>query len=230
MKKIGLVGGMSWRSTSIYYKYINEFIEKNNGFLNSAKIVLSSINFSDIEPLQRSGKWKEAEKIISKEVQDLLKYGADFIGICSNTGNECVERIKNSTNAPIVHIADSVGEYLRNNKISRMGLIGTIYTMEGNYIKRILMDKYRIKVFIPNKGDRTFINRVIYKELCSGIINKESKSGYVSIINKLAKSHHLEGIILGCTEIPLLIKQKDVSIKVIDSTKIHAEDLAKKSL
>lgn len=230
MKKIGLVGGMSWRSTLIYYKYINEFVEKQYGSLNSAKIILSSMNFLEIEPLQRSGQWLKAGKLISKEVQNLLMCGADFIGICSNTGNECVEKLKSQTNAPIINIADSIGEYLKNNNITKAGLIGTIYTMEGNYIKDILLNKYGIRLIIPNKKDRLFVNKVIYQELCSGIIKPESKKRYICIINNLTKRHNLEGFILGCTEIPLLIKQKDISVKIVDSTKIHAEDLAKKSL
>jgi len=192
--------------------------------------LITSINFSNLEKLQRAGKWRLAENIIFKEVGQLIKSGADIIGICSNTGNECAERIQRKIKKPLIHIADPIGIYLKKNNIKNVGLIGTIYTMEKEYIKEFLEKNYKVKVFIPDKKDRVFINRVIYEELCRGIIKEKSRRGYLTIMNKIIKLYNLDGFILGCTEIPLLINQKDISIKLIDSTKLHAEYLAKKSL
>lgn len=230
MKRIGLVGGMSWRSTAMYYKYINEYVENEKGGLASAEILLSSINFSEIERLQKEKKWNEAEKIICKEIKRLAGAGADFIGVCSNTGNECISRLKDRTNISLVHIADPVGEFITKNKMKRVGLIGTIYTMEHDYLKDILINKYSLEVFIPDKADRIAVNDIIYKELCEGIVKASSKKKYLSIMKKMIKHDKLDGFILGCTEIPMLINQKDINIKLADSTKLHAEYLAQKSL
>lgn len=230
MKKIGLVGGMSWQSTEMYYKYINEYMENKKGGLASAEILLSSINFSEIERLQKDGKWNEVEKIICKEIERLANAGADYIGVCSNTGNECINRLKEKMNIPLVHIADPVGEFITKNGIKRVGLIGTIYTMENNYIKDILINKYNVKIFVPDKAAQVVINDIIYKELCKGIVKASSRRKYLSIMKKMIKCNELDGFILGCTEIPMLINQKDINIKLADSTKLHAEYLAQKSL
>lgn len=230
MKKIGLVGGMSWHSTIKYYRYINEYVENKKGKLVSAQIFLSSINFSKIEEFQKEKKWNEAEKIIYKEIELLAAAGADFVAVCSNTGNECISRIADNTNINLIHIADPIGEFIINNKLKKLGLIGTIYTMEGDYIKNILVNKYQAEIFIPNKDNRIEINDIIYKELCKGVIKDCSKKKYLSIMKKMAKLYDLEGFILGCTEISMLIKQKDINIKIVDSTKLHAEYIAQKSL
>lgn len=230
MKKIGLVGGMSWRSTQLYYQYINEYIESNLGGLNSAEIIINSINFFDLEKVQKEKKWKEAGNIIFKEIKYLEKSGAELIAICSNTGNESVEKLKRKTSVALINIADPVSEYINDKKIKRVGLIGTIHTMEENYIKDAISKKCNVEIFIPGKSDRNYINKVIYEELCKGIVKKTSKEKYLLIINKLIKSKKLDGFILGCTEIPMLMSQKDIKIDLINSTKLHAEYLAKKSL
>jgi len=230
MKKIGLIGGMSWQSTTMYYKYINEYVENKKGGLASAEILLSSINFSEIGKLQNEKRWIEAEKIICKEIERLASAGADFIGVCSNTGNECIGRIKDKTNISLVHIADPVGEFIIKNRMKRVGMIGTIHTMEDDYIKDILINKYNAEVFVPDKANRIAINDVIYKELCRGVIKASSKRKYLSIMKKMIKCNKLDGFVLGCTEIPMLINQKDINIKLADSTKLHAEYLAQKSL
>lgn len=230
MKRIGLVGGMSWQATVLYYKYINEYVESKKSGLASAEILLSSINFSGIERLQNDGKWNEAEKIICKEIGRLASAGADLIGVCSNTGNECISRLKEKMNIPLVHIADPVGEFIVRNKMKRIGLIGTIYTMENDYIKDILINKSNVEIFVPDKADRVIINNIAYNELCKGVIRASSKRKYLSIMKKMIKCNKLDGFVLGCTEMPMLINQKDINIKLADSTKLHAEYLAQKSL
>lgn len=230
MKKIGLVGGMSWRSTQLYYQYINEYIEENLGGLNSAEIIINSINFFDLEKVQKEKKWKEAGKIILKEIKYLEKSGAELIAICSNTGNESAEKLKRKTGAALINIANPVIEYINDKKLKRVGLIGTIHTMEENYIKGAILNKCNVELYVPNQADRKYINKVIYDELCHGIVKKVSKQKYLQIINKLIKSKKLDGFILGCTEIPMLIIQEDIKIDLINSTKLHAEYLAKKSL
>ncbi len=230
MKRIGLVGGMSWQSTAMYYKYINEYVKNKKGGLASAEILLSSINFSDIEKFQKKERWDEAERIICKEIERLAGAGADFIGVCSNTGNECISRLKDRTDACLVHIADPIGEFITKNKMKRVGLLGTIHTMENDYIKNILVNKYNTDIFIPDEDDRIVINDIIYKELCEGVIKASSKRKYLSIMKKMIKCDKLDGFVLSCTEIPMLISQKDINIKLADSTKLHAEYLAQKSL
>jgi aspartate racemase len=229
LKTIGLIGGMSWESTTPYYEIINEYIMKKLGELHSAKILLSSIDFYELEKLQRNKKWVEAGSLILSEALLLQNAGCDFLIICSNTGNECVSRIQKDLRIPIIHIADTLGEEIVNRKIKKVGLLGTIYTMEGDFISERLKNTFETEVLIPDKEDRVAINKIIYKELCKGVIKKTSKNKYVDIINKLVKKK-VDAIVLGCTEIHLLIKPKDVSIPLLDTTEIHALYAAKKSL
>ncbi|MFA5926573.1 MAG: aspartate/glutamate racemase family protein [Patescibacteria group bacterium] len=226
MKTIGLIGGMSWQSTVDYYRIINDYIQEQLGELYSAPILLSSINFHSLENLQRNNRWDEAAKLILKEAKRLEKAGANYLFICSNTGNESVERIRSLIGVPIVHIADVAGQEARRLGLKKLGLIGTIYTMEKNYIKGILEQNYELEVIVPNKNDRSVINKIIYEELCFGQIKPKSKKAYLAIIDKL-KQEGAEGIVLGCTEIPLLIKQADLDLPVLDTTLLHATCAAK---
>ncbi|MEK9156268.1 MAG: aspartate/glutamate racemase family protein [Patescibacteria group bacterium] len=229
MKTIGLIGGMSWQSTLDYYRIINDYVARKLGDLHSANIILSSIDFYHLEKLQRNHRWEEAAKLILAEAKRLERASADLILICSNTGNESVGRIKDKVSVPIVHIADVVGARAKELEISKLALLGTIYTMENNYIREALEEKFGLEIVVPNKKDRVEINRMIYRELCLGQIRSASKRFLRRVIEKMKKDG-AEAVILGCTEIPLLIKQSDCDIPVLDSTYLHAVYAAKLSL
>lgn len=229
MKRIGIIGGMSWESTTPYYEIINSYIKTKLGGLHSAKIILSSIDFAELEPLQRNGEWAQAGQLILAEAVRLQNSGADFIIICSNTGNECVNRIQADLSIPILHIATPLGNKITELGYKKVALLGTIYTMEMDYISNILEKKYSLNVVVPEKMDRITINEVIYKELCVGVFSKSSKKKYINIINKLA-SQNIDAVIFGCTEIGLLLKQNDISIPILDTTMLHAEAAAENSL
>jgi len=223
MKTIGLIGGMSWESSDIYYQIINREVGNKLGDLNSADIVMYSINFYELEKLQRNKRWIEAEQIIAKTAKKIELAGAEFIVICSVTGHEGIGIIENEINVPILHIADCINKRIVGLK--KVGLLGTIYTMEKDYFKK----KINAEVIIPNKEDRIFINNVIYNEIIQGKLLDNSRNKYKKIIEKLVKEG-AEGIILGCTEIPLLIKQEDCSVSVFSSTEIHAKEAVNYSL
>jgi len=217
MKTIGIIGGMSWESSDIYYQIINREVRNRLGGIHSAKIIMYSVDFYELEELQRSGQWDKATKMILKSAMCLDIIGANFIVICSVTGHEGVEKIEKNINAPILHIADAVNKKIIGLK--KIGLLGTIYTMEKDYFKK----RINAEVIVPDKRDRIFISNVIYNEISQGKIFVNSRNRYIEIINKL-KLRGAEGIILGCTEIPLLIKQSDVDIPVFSSTEIHAKE------
>lgn len=221
MKTIGLIGGMSWESSLEYYRILNETVKLRLGGLNSAKCLLDSVNFYEIEKLQHEGKWKELTNIMINSALRLRNGGADFIVICTNTMHMMAEAIERNVGIKVLHIADVTGQQIINNNIKKVGLLGTKFTMEGSFYKDILKGKYNIETIIPEEKERQIIHKVIFEELCRGYINKASKQLYIDIINKLA-SKGAEGVILGCTEIPLLIKQEDVAITVFDTTTIHA--------
>lgn len=230
MKTIGLIGGMSWESTIPYYQIINNYIKNELGGLHSAKILVSSIDFYYLEKLQRSQQWVKAGNLILKEAVRLQNAGSDFLVICSNTGNECTKRIAVNLKIPILHIAEATGQEVKNNGYKKVGLLGTIYTMEKEYMKSILTKSYGLDIVVPQKQDRKIINNVIYQELCQGVMLPKSREEYIRIIEKMKKEHNIEAIILGCTEISLLINQKDVQIPLFDTTKIHALAAAKYAL
>lgn len=221
IKTIGLVGGMSWESTLLYYKIINEDVRKRLGGLNSAKILLNSINFIDLEPHQREGRWSDAASVILDASQKLEVAGAEVILICSNTGNEAADYVQSMLNIPVIHIADVTAKKIIDKGLKKVALLGTRYTMEKDYIKKRMETKYGLKVLTPNLKDRILVNSIIYDELCMGIIKKESKEEYLRIIDSLIKKG-AQAVILGCTEIPILISQNDLNIPVFDTTELHA--------
>jgi aspartate racemase len=221
MKCIGLIGGMSWESTVEYYRIINEEVKIRLGGLNSANCILWSVNFEDIELYQRTNEWEKCGKILNSAAKNLEKAGADFLILCTNTMHKVSSIMLKDIKIPFLHIVEMTSEEILKNRIKKIGLLGTKYTMtEDFYIK--ILEKNNLNVIVPDKNDQTIINDIIYKELCNGIINKESKNKYLEIINKMVKNG-IEGLILGCTEIGLLIKEKDVSVKTFDTTKIHAK-------
>ena len=220
MKTIGLIGGMSWESTSEYYRILNEEIKSRLGGLHSAKCLINSVDFEEIERYQSSGDWDEAGELLGNAAYSLQKSGADFIIICTNTMHKVVEKIKENINIPVLHIADATAKEIKRKGIQRVGLLGTKYTMEQDFYK-LRIEENDIKVMVPLVKDREKINEVIYTELCLGKINSQSREYYKSVIEELVQQG-VQGIILGCTEIGLLIKQEDVSIPIFDTTYIHA--------
>lgn len=224
MKTIGLIGGMSWESTVTYYRIINETIKDRLGGLHSAKCILYSVDFDEIERYQSSGEWGKSAAVLVDAAQALEKAGADFIVICTNTMHKVAPDISERIHIPILHIADMTAIALKKAAIRTVGLLGTKYTMLEDFYKAVLMDN-DIEVVIPDNEDIETVNRIIYDELCLGIISEESKNTYLKIISKLSKEG-AQGIILGCTEIGLLIKQSDTDIPIFDTTLIHAEQAA----
>ena len=228
MKTIGLIGGMSWESTVTYYQVINETIKKQLGGLHSAKCILYSVDFDEIEKYQVSGEWDKSADVLSEAAQALERAGADYIVICTNTMHKVAPEIGRRIHIPILHIADMTAAELQKQGIKKVGLLGTKYTMRQDFYKNILIEQ-GIEVVIPNDADVDVVNRIIYDELCLGKISEQSKDIYLDIIMKLAQDG-AQGIILGCTEIGLLVRQPDTDIPLFDTTLIHAEQAALKSL
>ena len=233
MKTIGIIGGVSWVSSIEYYRLMNEMVREELGGLHSAKILMYSIEFGDFskqEKLAEEGDWGLIRRTMIDAARRLERGGADFIVIASNTMNSNADIIEANVKIPVLRIADAAGEAVNKSGIKTVALLGTAYTMEQNFYRDRLEKKYGLKVVIPNKTEREYINAVIFDELCAGKFYKKSKEGYVRIIDRLVKEEGAEGVILGCTEIPLLVKQEDVSVPVFDTTKIHSEAAVKYAL
>lgn len=228
MKTIGLIGGMSWESTVTYYQILNETVKQRLGGLHSAKILLYSVDFDEIEKYQSSGEWEKSAEVLSQAAMNLEKAGADFIVICTNTMHKVAPKIQSHISIPIIHIAEATADELIKRGISRVALLGTKYTMTQDFYKDKLL-KAGIDVVIPDSTGIETVNDIIYKELCLGIISEESKKKYLEIIDRLAEQG-AQGVILGCTEIGLLIQQADTSLPVFDTTQIHAIKAAELSI
>ncbi|MBE1445796.1 aspartate/glutamate racemase family protein [Paenibacillus sp. OAS669] len=222
MKTIGLIGGMSWESSLLYYQIINQCVKERLGGHHSAKSLMYSVNFQEIKTLQHQGNWDEATKIMIDSAQKLETAGADLIVICTNTMHKMAQEVESSVSIPLIHIADSTAIEIVKDGIKKVALLGTAFTMEQDFYKGRLTEKFGLEVIVPNEEDRLVIHDIIYHELCLGLINEESKQAYLKIINKL-KQQGAEAVILGCTEITLLISQDDCSIPVYDTTRLHAE-------
>jgi aspartate racemase len=229
MKTIGLLGGMSWESTESYYRILNEGVKEKLGGLHSAKICLFSVDFDEIEKLQHSGNWSETAKILGDASQRIEAGGADFLVICTNTMHRVAREIELSIHIPLLHIADATAEKITSEGLRKVGLLGTKFTMEQDFYKGRLREYHGIEVLIPNDKDRDFIHDVIYNELCLGKINKESRAAYVRIIENLADKG-AQAVILGCTEIALLVQQEHTAVPLFDTTKIHAMKAVEEAL
>lgn len=224
MKTAGLLGGMSYESTIQYYKLINKKINNSLGNLNSAKILLYSFNFEEIEALQRNGEWDKSGDLMGVQAKHLQDANADFIAICTNTMHKLIDNINKHINIDILHISDAVGTEIKKHNLKNVLLLGTKFTMEEDFYKKILVEKYGINVTIPNENDRNTIHDIIYKELCVGITNESSRNSFLDTITKSINTENIDGVILGCTEIQMLINQEDFdSIKIFDSTEIHCD-------
>ncbi len=225
MKTIGLIGGMSWESTVSYYKIINEKTKELLGGLHSAKILLYSVDFAEIEEYQAKGEWDKSANILADIAVNLENAGADYIVICTNTMHKVAPQISERISIPIIHIAEATAKAIKIQGLKKIALLGTKYTMTQDFYKEKLIANH-IEVMIPNEEDIEVINDIIYGELCLGKISSTSKEKYMEIIGKLGKQG-AEGVILGCTEIGLLISQADTVLPVFDTTKIHAEEVAR---
>lgn len=222
MKTIGLLGGMSWESTLEYYRAINQGINAALGDLHSAKVVMYSVDFDPIERLQHAGDWSGTADILCDAAQRIERAGADFLLICTNTMHKVAADIEAAIRIPLLHIADATAEVIVDEGIASVGLLGTAFTMEQAFYKNRLIDRYGLRVSVPNDSDRRLIHDVIYRELCLGNARAESKAAYLRIIDDLA-AKGAEAVILGCTEIGMLVKQSDTDVRLLDTTAIHAQ-------
>ncbi|HID02102.1 MAG TPA: aspartate/glutamate racemase family protein [Desulfobacterales bacterium] len=229
MKTIGMLGGMSWESTASYYKAINEGVRDGLGGLHSAKICMYSVDFDEIEKLQHQGDWQATAEILSGAARSIEAGGADFLLICTNTMHKVAPEIEAAISIPLLHIADATAERLKANNVKRVGLLGTRFTMEEDFYKGRLTNIYNIDVVVPESDDMDIIHNVIYSELCLGKISDHSLLKYLTIIDSL-RDKGAEAVILGCTEISLLVQQKHTAVPLYDTTEIHASFAVKQAL
>jgi aspartate racemase len=221
MKTIGMIGGMSWESSIEYYRIINEAVKEKLGDLHSAKSLMISVDFAEIEVLQREGRWEDATRAMIDAARSVEVGGADFLIICTNTMHKMADEVQLSIGIPILHIADATAEVIKARGLHRVGLLGTRFTMEEDFYRGRLVEKHALDVLVPDAADREIVHRVIYNELVLGRIEPASKAEYLRIIAGLAEAG-AEGIILGCTEIGLLVSQADSRLPLFDTTRIHA--------
>lgn len=220
MQTIGLIGGITPQSTIMYYQVLNDLAAQTFGGIHSSKVIINSLDFGEISRLQSQESWDKLDTIMQDAALSLEKSGASMIVICANTMHLCVEAIKQVVSIPVIHIAEATAKCILNQKISKVALLGTKYTMEKPFFKEVLK-AYDVETIIPEENDREIIHKIIYEELSKGLLLNTSKKAYLEIMEKLV-NEGAEGIILGCTEIPLLIKQSDLSVPVFDTTTIHA--------
>lgn len=222
MKTIGLIGGMSWESSKLYYELINRKVKEKLGGSHSAKSIMFSVDFDEIEKLTFSGNWNEIGHMMARAASQLEAAGAESIVLCTNTIHLVSHFITNATDLPFIHIADATGQAIKKRAVKKVGLLGTRFTMEKDFYTKVLKDNHGIETMIPDESDRQIVHDIIYNELVKGKIEDESRVACKRIIEKLEKDG-VEGIILGCTELPLLLSAKDASVPLFDTTEIHAQ-------
>lgn len=222
MKTIGLIGGMSWESSQLYYQLVNRAVREKLGGLHSAKCILFSVDFAEIEVMQKEGRWDEAGERMAEAARSLEAAGADFIVLCTNTMHKLASFIQGATPLPFLHIGDATAAAILREGHQRVGLLATRFTMEQDFYTGRLRDKHGLEVLLPNGQERQTVHAIIYEELCLGVIKEDSKQKYEAIIRRLV-DEGAQAIILGCTELGLLISQEDCPVPVYDSTTIHAE-------
>ncbi len=229
MKTIGLIGGMSWESTVPYYRIINETVKENLGGFHSAKLVLYSVDFHEIEQLQSSGAWDESGRVLAQAARSLEAAGAEFLVLCTNTMHKVTEAIENAVKIPLFHIADPTAQEIKEAGLSKIGLLGTRFTMEQEFYRGRLHDRHHLDVLIPDEPDRGIVHRVIYEELVLGMVRNGSRAEYRRIIQRLV-DRGAQGVILGCTEISMLVGPSDSPVPLFDTTSIHARKAAEYAL
>ena len=222
MKTIGLLGGMSWESTLEYYRIINQTVKARLGGSHSAQCLLYSVDFAEIEPLQHAGQWEKLTQVMLTAVGRLEQGGADCLVICTNTMHRMADAIQSATPLPLLHIADATAAAIKTQGLQTVGLLGTRFTMEGSFYRGKLEHEHGLRVLIPDDAGREVVHKVIYDELIHGVIREESRRAYLEVIANLL-ADGAQGVILGCTEISLLIQQKDVGLPVFDTTSLHAQ-------
>jgi aspartate racemase len=229
MKTIGLIGGMSWESTVPYYRLVNETVAKRLGGLHSAKVLLASVDFAEVEAMQRGGDWAAAGQLLADSARALERAGADFLVVCTNTMHKVADAIEGAVRIPLLHIADATAAEVKALGLRRVGLLGTRFTMEQDFYKARLQGRHGIEAIVPAEADREVVHRVIYDELCLGKVLEPSRKEYRRIIRGLVEAG-AEGIVLACTEIPMLVGPEDSPVPVFDTTAIHARAAALRSL
>jgi aspartate racemase len=222
MKTIGLLGGMSWESTILYYQSLNEGVRKRLGGLNSAKILMNSVNFSVIEQFQVNGQWQEAGECLANHASGLEQAGADMILICTNLMHKVAAKVEEEINVPLLHIADATGQKIKRQGLKKVGLLGARYTMEEGFYRQRLKANFDLDAVIPDQDDRDYVHHVIFQELCQGKFTDEAREKYLKIIERL-REKGAEGVVLGCTEIPLLVRQEDIDLPLFNTAALHAE-------
>ena len=222
MKTIGVIGGMSWESSLLYYRLINEAIKQRLGGLHSAQILMYSVDFAPIEKLQHSGDWDGAASILVAAARRLEAGGADFFLIATNTMHQVADIVSAAVSIPLLHIADATAEVLIQNAVRRIGLLGTAFTMELDIYRKRISEQHAIEVVVPELHDRQMVHDIIFQELCQGQIEPESREVYLAIIERM-REHQIDGVILGCTEIGMLLQPQHTDIKLYDTTAIHAQ-------
>jgi len=221
MKTIGLIGGMSWESTVPYYRQINETVKNRLGGLHSAKVILFSVDFHEIEQLQHAGEWERAGEVLARAAASLERAGAEALVICTNTMHKVAVQVQGATNIPLLHIADPTAAAIKAAGLNTVGLLGTRFTMEQAFYRSRLERDHGLGVLVPEESDRALVHKVIYDELCLGVVSEESRQAYIDVIHRLV-SRGAQAIILGCTEISLLVRPEDTQIPLFDTTAIHA--------
>ena len=229
MKTIGLLGGMSWESSIEYYRIINETVRDKLGGLHSAKSIMVSVDFAEIEALQHEGRWDETARMLIAAAQNVERGGGDFVVLCTNTMHKVAEEVQEHIRIPLLHIADATAERVKSQGLKKLGLLGTKFTMEEAFYKDRLIEAHGLEVVIPAEPEREVVHRVIYDELCLGEIKAASQAAYIRIMDSLVEEG-AEGIILGCTEISLLVGQQDSLAPLFDTTEIHAQAAVEYSL
>jgi|APIni6443716594_1056825.scaffolds.fasta_scaffold29302_2 aspartate racemase len=222
MRTIGLIGGMSWESSQEYYRIINEEVKHKLGGFHSARCILYSVDFAEVEKLQHEGRWEELTDLMIQAAHNLEIAGADFVLICTNTMHKMADEVQNSIKIPLLNLIDTTAEQIQQDGLIKVGLLGTKFTMEQEFYRGRLSDRFGLEIIIPNDEERELIHHVIYNELCLGIVDRASKENFIKIINNLI-DHGAEGVILGCTEIPLLVNQSDIRVPIYDTTQLHAK-------
>lgn len=221
MKTLGLIGGMSWESTLPYYRLANEAVREALGGLHSARLVLYSVDFAEVERMQREGRWDDAGRLLGEAGKALRAAGAEALVLCTNTMHKVADDIESISGLPLLHIADATAAAISAAGMTRIGLLGTRFTMEGEFYRRRLEEKHGLEVLVPDEADRELVHRVIYDELCRGRIEDASRAAYLAVIERLA-ARGAQGIVLGCTEIGLLVSPADTALPLFDTTTLHA--------
>ncbi len=229
MKTIGLIGGMSWESTVTYYQVVNRFVASRLGGLHSARVAMHSVEFHELQELQHEGRWEEVGTLLADAARSVARAGADFLVLCTNTMHIVAPQIEAAVDLPLLHIADATAEHARERGVSKVGLLGTRFTMEEDFYKGRLQEQHGLEVVVPEEHDRAVVHRVIYDELCRGQVEAASRAEFQRIVGAMQRAG-AGGVVLGCTEIGLLLRPEDAEVPLFDTARLHAEAAARLAL